>query len=115
MAFGLNQARAGLRDRQILILKRTLEYNDLGEPVETWAPGGKAWAQVKYKSVSEVMIAGGNRSAKLVCFIVMWRNDLFEYDRIQFDNLTYQIIGLSEMGRRELLEIECERMEGQSE
>lgn len=115
MAYGIPQARAGLRDRQITILKRTISYNDLGEPVETWTPQGVAWAQVQYKNTEEGVDAGSKRAAKMTCFKIVYRTDLSESDRIRFDELDYQITGLTELGRRELLEIEAYRAEGQSE
>jgi len=115
MAFGLPQARAGLRDRQIFILSHTVTINDLGEPVETFEPGGKAWAHVVYKSVVEGDEAGSKRASKTICFKIGYRTDISEADRVEFDNRDYQIIGITELGRRELLEIETFRIEGQTE
>lgn len=115
MAFGFPQARAGLRDRQIVILRRTLSYNDMGEPVETWTETATAWAHVQYKTTDESMNAGATRAEKTICFRVLYRTDILESDRVRFDGLSYQITGLTELGRRELLEIETRRAEGQSE
>jgi len=115
VAYGFPQSRAGLRDRKIFILKRTVSYNDLGEPVETWTPNSEAWAQVFYKTTDEGIEAGSKRASKIICFKLLYRNDISEVDRIRFDNLDYQITGLTELGRRELLEIETFRIEGQSE
>jgi len=115
VAYGIPQARAGLRDRQIGILKRSITYNDMGEAVESWAPTFNAWAQVQYKDTLETIDAGSKRAGKMVCFRVVYRTDIDETDRVRFDDKDFQITGLTELGRRELLEIETYRMEGQSE
>lgn len=115
MAYGLPQQRIGTRDNKIMFLKRTLTYNDLSEPVETWAPYGEAWAAVQYVSVAEALVAGAERASKIVKFRVNWRTDITEADRVLLDRVTYQIKGLTQMGRFEMLEILAMRMEGQAE
>ena len=115
MAYGIPQSRAGLRDRQIGILKRSITYNDMGEAVESWTPTANAWAQVQYTTTDEGIDGGSKRAAKTVCFKVVYRTDIDETDRVRFDDKDFQITGLTELGRRELLEIETYRMEGQSE
>lgn len=112
MAFGLPQQWAGKLDRRIALWKATISYNDLNEPVETFALHATFWAQVVHLSTKEIYDSESVRACKYAKFIVRYRTDVTEKDRVIHDGQSYKIQGITEMGRREMLELMTEFTEG---
>jgi SPP1 family predicted phage head-tail adaptor len=115
MAFGIPQQWAGKLDRQIKLLHETTEYNEMNEPIQVWEQVATMWANVQHKTVEEIIAGQAVRAVKQTRFLVRWRTDINEKDRIEHDGLQYLITGLAEMGRREMLEITTEHVEGAAE
>ena len=114
MAFGLPQQYAGKLDRRIALMRRTTSYNAANEPIETYASVATMWANVQHHSVKEMNEASAVRASKNTRFLVRYRTDITEMDRIRHDSKDYAIVGITEMGRREMLEIMGEYLEGRA-
>ena len=112
MSYGLAQSLIGKRDRRVWLLKSTTTYNDMHEPVVTFTRHRQMWAQVEHRSVAEKYEADSTRALKSTTFRIQYATDIIEKDRIEHDNKTYKILGITELGRRELTEILTEAVEG---
>lgn len=113
MAYGLRQTRAGTLDRRVEWLAQTLIINEMSEVVEIYVSQGRVWAGARHEKVME-LVGGGQISArKLTVFTVRYRVGYKERDRIVHDDgRVYRIMGVTELGRRELLELDTEFIEG---
>lgn len=112
LSFGLSQVTAGQFDRRIKILRQSVTLNDYNEPVETYTHALTLWAQVRYLKVDEIYDGESVRAMRYAKFMVRWRTDITDRDRIEHDGRTFKIIGIVERGRRELLEVLGEYVEG---
>lgn len=112
MAYGLPQQWAGKLDRRIKILKHSVTFNELNEPVEEFTEYAVIWANVMHLSVREINSAESVRAVKMANIVIRWRTDIDEQDRIIHDGDTYKIQGTTELGRREMLQLLVEYVEG---
>lgn len=113
MAYGLPQQWAGKLDRRVTILKSTYSYVGANEPEETWLPVKTLFAQVVHFGVREMMDGEAIRAVKMTKFNIRYREDINEKDRIEHEGKQYKIVGITEMGRREMLEIATEYIQGE--
>ena len=104
--------RAGNLDRRITLQRASVAQNGLGEEIETWADLATVWAE-KIESrrlAKEQSDAGEARQAlRRRTFRIRWSSglaDLNARDRVIFDGQACDILGVTELGRREGLEIE---------
>ncbi len=111
MAIGYAFA-AGTLDRRITLMRETVSYNSLGEPVEAYEDFSEVWARVRFDSVGEQFTDDAIRAKKFVGFVIRYRTDITEKDRIRFDGKQYRIVGVTELGRRKGLELSTEFVEG---
>ena len=112
MAFGLSQQWAGRLDRRVKLLRATVTYNAMNEPVETFTHVATVFANVNYMRDLEKYDSDAVRAEKMAKFVIRWRTDINEKDRVEYDGKTYKIRGVTEMGRREMLELLTEYTEG---
>ena len=100
---------AGLLDRRVTVQRRTLTRNEYGEQVETWTE----YATV-YASRNDFLVASTGKESfsalqtsaqETTRFRMRYRSDLLTTDRLVSDGRTYDIKQISEMGRRDGLEI----------
>lgn len=112
VAFGLPQQWAGRLDRRVKLWKATVTYNELNEPVETFVLHASLWANVIHFSAKEIYDAESVRACKYAKIIIRYRTDVDEQDRIEHDGQMWKIQGVTEMGRREMLELMAEFTEG---
>ena len=112
MAFNLAQVRAGGFDRRIHILRQSTALSPSFEPQETYAKAFSLWAKVFHERVSEVYKNQGIQGVRTTTFTVRYRADITEKDRIEHENQVYKILGFMEMGRKEILEITTQFVEG---
>ena len=97
--------QAGKLDRQITIERATQgTQNAIGTPAQTWTTVYTPRAQVISISGAEIVKSGAERAVRLARFVVRWLN-LDMKDRVVYDGLTWNIIHLREIGRREGVEI----------
>lgn len=112
MTYGYPQSLIGKRDRQVWLVRSNLTYNELNEPVETFVRVRAMWAEVKHISAAETYDSNSTRAVKTAKFRVMYCTDINETDRIEHDNQMYKVLGITELGRRDLTEIFAEMVEG---
>jgi SPP1 family predicted phage head-tail adaptor len=98
--------RAGRLDRTIAIERMGAAVLDADRvPSSAWTTVATLPAEFVQISADEFLAGGGTASAKVVIFRIRFRDDLEESDRVRFNGRTFGIIGLTEIGRREGLEI----------
>jgi SPP1 family predicted phage head-tail adaptor len=112
MAYGLRQVQAGKLDRRIVIQQCTTSLNAMREPVESYATLATVYAEFNAVDVGEGQGADSTQARANSKFTIRYRTDITEKDRIVHDSRTYKILGIREMGRRELLEISAAFIEG---
>jgi SPP1 family predicted phage head-tail adaptor len=103
---------AGRLDRRVRIERAAVTTSDTGNNIETWAPLVTVWAQRMPQRAIEAWRAGGTAAEMETAWRIRWSSqvaDLSPRDRLRFpaadDGAVYEIIGVTEIGRREGLEI----------
>ena len=97
--------QAGKLDRRIVIQSRSLAQDGAGQPVETWATLCTVWANVEHLRGSEPFQGEQFNAQRKTTFKVRWRDDIDETMQVVFDDDTYRVQSVVEIGRREGLEI----------
>lgn len=100
--------RAGLLDRKVSILRAATAPNAFNEPVETWRPVLTLRAAYEPVSVGERLRAGEVAAYADARFRVRWSRAAAEIgptDRLVFEADEFNILGVTPIGRRVLLEI----------
>ena len=97
--------RAGRLDRRVTIQTRTLTRNSYGEQVETWADDDTVWGE-RFDLRGREFFAARQVSADVTTrFRLRYRTGLTVLHRLVCDGVTYDIHQVSEIGRRQGLEI----------
>lgn len=99
---------SGRLDRRIVLKRRKAGTNAFGEPVDEWGILLTVWANVAPVSDGERWRAGETLAAKLCRFTIRWSATsalLDPRDQIEYDGRTWDVHGVKEIGRREMLEI----------
>ncbi len=73
------------------------------------------WAEVQHLSIAEKYESDSDRAMKTAKIKIQYCTDITEKDRIEHDNQVWKILGITELGRRELTELFCEYVEGMSQ
>lgn len=100
--------QAGKLDRQVTILKPTKVRTDFGEEDEVYTTLAVVWAQVRPLSSTERYTAFADHSARSNYFRIRYRNDVTPTMRIKYENLEWEIKGITEIGRQDALDIFAE-------
>ena len=97
----------GKSDRRITIQRATVTTNGYGEPVSSWATHITVWAELlKQSGLAERIQNDQDSATKVLSFKVRRSTDslgVTTEDRIVYDSLTYDIHGIEEVGRTELI------------
>ncbi len=101
----LQGTRIGAVDRRITLQMSTSTQNASGEPVESWSDIATVWAQVTVQSVTEQHEDGQDHATAQADFLVRWRSDVNAGDRVLHAGRVYDISGVNEVGRQEMLSI----------
>ena len=101
--------RAGNLDREITIQRFTTTVDDYGTPVQTWANVATVRAQLIQASTQEY-IRGGAVDETVAVFRTWWLNGITNADRVVYNGQNLNIKETKELGRRNGLEIRCERL-----
>lgn len=99
---------AGRLDRRIVLKRRKAGANSFGEPVDIWTAIATVWANAAPVSDAERTRAGETLASRMCRFTIRWSSALASVDprdQIEFDGQTWDIRGIKEIGRRELLEL----------
>jgi SPP1 family predicted phage head-tail adaptor len=97
--------RAGELDRKIRLERLTSTQNDYGEPVESWVLIAEVWASRAVLSGREMYEGDQIAAEALYRFRMYYRTDLDNTCRIVYGSQNYNIKAVSEIGRREGLEV----------
>lgn len=112
MAHGLTQVRAGEMDRQVSIMRLTSSLNSNFEPIETYALFASIWCKVRHERADETYKNQSIKGLRMSKFITRYRSDILITDTLVHESQTYKIVGINEIGRREIMEIMCEFHQG---
>jgi SPP1 family predicted phage head-tail adaptor len=73
-----------------------------------WSDLRTIWAGMRYDSADEEFAAGQSYARRIVTFTTRFTSDLTAVDRLRCMGVTYDILGIREVGNREGLEIKAE-------
>jgi len=99
---------AGKLDRLIELQRKTETKNSLGQPTETWSTYVKVSAQKMERSVRSVFASDQMQANRTVIFRIRYRSGVTDTDAVFFEGQRFEIRGISEVGRRVGLDLECE-------
>jgi len=111
--------RAGSLDRTITIQSRSIVEDDEGEPVDTWVPvatvrariaeASNAETQVTYDKGGRTRLIGDGGTASIV-FRLRFLPDVTPDNRVVYEDRTFDVGEVREIGRRRGLELRCEEL-----
>lgn len=101
----------GRLDREITIESFTVTRNELMEEVKAWSTFYECWAEVRPVRAQERYEDGNLRAERQKVFRIRWREGIGSTMRIRYDDLIWNIRGVTEIGRREGLDILAEAEE----
>lgn len=102
--------KKGPLNRRIRIERATVTVNGRGNEVRAWGPLATIWAQRLPQRAIEGWKASGTAAELETAWRVRWSTqvaDVSPADRIVFGAQVMAILGVTEIGRREGLEIVC--------
>lgn len=102
---------AGQLDRLVQVLKRVPGQENGWEQVFTYVPSCNLWAALKHDSEDEQHAAGQTYSVRVVTFTTRYSSRVTERDRLSCEGITYEVLGIRELGRREGLEIKAQTID----
>lgn len=97
--------QAGPLDRRITIQTHTDTRDGAGEPVPAWTTLATVWANVLHLRGTEPFEGQQFNAQRVTVFTIRYRDDVDETMQVSFDGQTYDIEGISELGRRDGLEL----------
>lgn len=95
-------------DRRISLLRAAVSTDDFNAEIETWGDIATVWAAVDPVRDGERWRAGETLASKKMRFTIRWSRDVMDVDardRVMFEGRTYDIDGVKETGRRDMIEI----------
>lgn len=105
----MKKLQAGQLTRLVTIRRRSTGEDSLGQPVNTWADYGTAWADVRHQSGLEGIKADAMVSTIKASIRVRYRTDLTAGDRVALGVTTYEIKAvMPDERRREFTDLVCE-------
>lgn len=104
---------AGKLDQRITLQSATPGKDAVGGPTETWGDVATVWAQVRDLSGKAINAAQQVGSAVTRRVTIRWRGGVDAAQRVKFaDNRVAKVAFVREVGRKELLELDCEMIDG---
>jgi SPP1 family predicted phage head-tail adaptor len=80
------------------------------EPSGNWEDVAQVWAKKEFFKGREKMQGDQPISVGDIAFHIRYRDDVREKMRVVFEDVTYNIFSVEEIGRREVLRIYCQRL-----
>lgn len=99
--------RAGALDRRVTIQSRTLTRNARGDEVVSWSNTATVWASRRDVTGREYFASSEIRADIQTVFRIRHRDGVSVLDRVQEDGLTYDVVHIARIGRREALDLVC--------
>ncbi|WP_234680797.1 phage head closure protein [Bradyrhizobium monzae] len=101
--------RAGNLDRVIEIQRRTTGLDLYGTPVETWTLVATMRAQLLKNATDNQEGQRGETTNALLTFRTRFLDGVTLENRVTYQGQQFEIIGVSEIGRRVGLDLNCRR------
>lgn len=101
----LQGSRIGAFDRRITLQSNTPIQNASGESVDSWSATATVWAQVNSLAIAEEHEDDQEHAIAQTEFLIRWRTGVNAGSRLVFDGKVYDVTGVSELGRQEVLSI----------
>lgn len=90
------------------MIQRSIVVDDgFGEPVQTWEDVREIWAEKieRTSSNTERFVADQRQSDRWLVFRIRWTRAITAMERVIFEGRAYDILYVSEIGRREGVEL----------
>ena len=97
--------RAGRMDKRIIIQQVTETQDGYGDPADSWAAFKTVWAEVIFKPGREYFNGATDIATAPAIFRIRYLSGVTRKMRISYDSETYDILSITEIGRKEGLEI----------
>lgn len=94
-------------NRRVVIERYTVIPGPLNDEW-VWSDIRTVWASMKYESADEVFAADQAYARRVVTFTMRFTSNLTAVDRLRCDGVTYDILGIKEVGFREAIEVKAE-------
>lgn len=90
----------GKLDRRITLQNPSSSKDAFGEAVRTYSTLATVWAMIEYRGVpKEDEESEKLTSSNKVRFTIRYRSDVTAKTKVSYDSKTYEVEGVSEMGR----------------
>jgi SPP1 family predicted phage head-tail adaptor len=97
---------AGKLNRRITLETNTTTRSKSGQEINTWGDAVPVWAEVLQPTAKEVFEADQLSAIQTAVFKIRYRSGISAAKtRVTFDGQTYNITGVTEIGRREGLQL----------
>lgn len=99
-------------DQRITLQSYTASQNDTGEEVNTYSTLATVWAQVRYASGDERIMADREVAVADCIFKIRYRSTVTEKTRILFGTTTYDILHIADRieGRMRYMELTAKKI-----
>lgn len=100
--------KVGALDRRIILQTVTTSRDPkTNAKIEALNPLAEVWANRRDTSSREFFAGGATNTEQLAVFTIRWRAGITPALRLTHDGQKFQITGVSEIGRREFLALQC--------
>lgn len=106
--------RAGPLDRRITLQEERITGSPSGGMQRAWVDVARVWAGIRPLPGKERWQAPQAMAVRSAIWRIRWRPDVHERMRFLYRGEVWRIDGLSEIGRREGIEIAASALEGDS-
>ncbi len=101
--------RAGRLDRRVTLQRRTVTRDSYGDENETWSDEATVWAAIRGMPGREYLAGDKFVQEARAVFQIRWRAGVDPGMRLTYGGATYEIVSVTEIGRRQGLELLCVR------
>ena len=101
----------GKLNRRLTIRRRTLVVDPQWGDTYEWQDLRTIWGAMAYDSADEEFAAGQLYAERAVTFTIRFTRDLSALDRIECVGVEYDILGITEIGNRDGLEVKASVMD----
>lgn len=95
----------GKMDRRVTFQEVTESRSASGQVTETWSDLCRVSAQVRFDRGAEGTEGSGEQARSTQLFRIRYRSDITNKHRLTYNDATYDILSVQELGRRDGLEI----------
>lgn len=92
---------AGSRDRYIEIQSNTPTEGDGGEQVPSWSTLDNVWAKKLSAKAAEKWTGEQFQGYRTVVWEILYRTDITNLQRVVYDSVNYDVLGVTEVGYKQ--------------